>query len=205
MGKFKKMLAVVLAGSVMLGMAGCSKGNKIKALTKKEYKKILKDELDIDNGDIYILDGLGRNRKGKEIEGELIQTRYESCMIFIELYDDEDIAADYFDGLIEYAEAFEEDEKRSEAFEHFDGEMVYSKEENAGYIIVTCDGGPVPGFFGDANQNKKDFYGAAYYSDNVVVRIVPEAGIYEDGDSKHIIEIIEALGYPTMEDVGDTK
>lgn len=205
MGKFKKMLAVVLAGSVMLGLTGCSKGNKIKALAKKEYKKVLKNELDIDNGDIYTLDGLGRDRKGEEVEGDLIQAKYESCMIFIEIYDDAEIAEDYFDGLIELTEAFAGDERRMENFEMCDGELIYESNDGYGYIIMTCNAGPVLSFFGDANVSTEDFYGAVYYADNVVVRIVPEAGIYEDGDSKHIIEIIEALGYPTMEDVGDTK
>lgn len=204
MGKFKKMLAVVLAGSVMLGMAGCSKGNKIKALTEKEYKKILLDDVGVEKDDYHTFDGAGLGQI-KAYDGETIQARYKSCVAFISIFDEADDAEDFFEELIGYTEDFAGDERRMENLEMCDGELIYESNDGYGYIIMTCNAGPVLSFFGDANVSTEDFYGAVYYADNVVVRIVPEAGIYEDGDSKHIIEIIEALGYPTMEDVGDSK
>ncbi len=45
-----------------------------------------------------------------------------------------------------------------------------------------------------------DFYGAVYFSDNVIVRIQPDSA-FGDSDSDDVLEIIEAFGYPTLEDV----
>ncbi|MCQ2532699.1 MAG: hypothetical protein MJ093_08360 [Saccharofermentans sp.] len=199
MGKFKKMVAAFLAGSMLFALAGC--GKKIKAYDEDGYYDILENKLDIDEDSISSLDGIGY-RGSKMIEGTLIQTMYEECTIFIAIYDDEDDAEETFDEMFDMAEDFEDNEDLFEVFKKFDGELAYNKDDNTGYIIVSTNGGTNLRFFGDINMSREDFYGAVYYSENVIVRIMPY-GNYENGDSEHIVEIIEALGYPTLEDVKD--
>lgn len=198
MKKFEKLVAATLAGSMLFALVGC--GNKIKVYDEDGYYDILEKKLDIDEDDITSLDGIGY-RGSKMIEGTLIQTFYEGCNIFIAIYDDEDDAEETFEDLINQTENFEDDESRFDIFEEFDGELAYDMDENTGYIIERCDGGPNLPFFGDINYGREDFYGAVYYSENVIVRIQPYEMEYEDGDSEYILEIIEALGYPTLEDV----
>lgn len=197
MAKFKKIVAATLAGSMLFALAGC--GNKIKAYDEDGYYDILEKKLDIDEDDINSLDGIGY-RGSKMIEGTLIQTRYEDCTIFIAIYDDKDDAEEAFEDLINKTEDFEDDETYSELFEEFDGELAYNMDGNTGYIIESCEGGPNLPFFGDRNMGHSDFYGAVYFSDNVIVRIQPDSA-FGDSDSDDVLEIIEAFGYPTLEDV----
>ena len=200
MGKFKKMVATLLAGTMLFALAGC--GKKIKAYDEDGYYDILENKLDIDEDDIYSLDGIGY-RGSKMIEGTLIQTMYENCTIIIAIYDDEDDAEEAFEDMFDMAEDFEDDDPRFEVFEDNDGELAYDMDDNTGYVIVSVDGGPNLRFFGDINMSREDFYGAAYYTENVIVRIMPYGPDYEDGDSDYVLEIIDALGYPTLEDVKD--
>ena len=199
MKNIKKLVAAVMVCSFLFALAGCTKKWEIKAYDEDEYMEILEDKLGIDEDDIDIFDNLG-HRGSELIEGTYIQTHYGNCSIFISLFDHDSDAEDTFDSMLDQIDEFEDDSDRHELFEENDGELAYHEEDDTGYILCRSNEYFMPSFGGDINMRREDCYVAAFYCDDVIVRIIPH-NEYEKGDSEQIIEIIEAFGYPTLEDV----
>jgi len=172
----KGIISVVLAGSMMMSLAGCANFNLI---TYKDFKKALEDALDMDDDDI-------REYKNSSVDGN--ETKHEvyandgKCRYAFIEFDDADDAVDYFEEVYdEFEDTLKDDD--------FDGSYKKAYNENAqtGYILLNGD------------SDNDDFmdgkvYGGVFLKENTIVIVM--ANSQKSSDMEDIDAMLSAIGYP---------
>jgi len=176
MKKFKALGAGLMAGIMLLSVAGCV---SFKATDKKTFESALEDALDLEEDEDYW-----------EVEDDYIWI--DDCDTYVYGYDGNcyyaflefdkaEDAADYFDDY--YYDDFEDMIKDKD----FDGNYKMSFDgKTSGYIIFNGEA--------DSDFADDDIYGGVYCKDGVVV--VAYALSDKKSDIEDINAFLKAIGYP---------
>lgn len=178
MKKFKALAAGLMAGVMLLSLAGCA---NFKATDKKSFEKALEDELDLDEDDDYYVyedDYTWIDDCDTAIYGYDGRCYY----VFLEFDDPED-AFDYFEDV--YYDDFEDMIKDKD----FEGKHAMSINEKASTGYMTFDGESDSDDFYD-----DDIYGGVYCKDGIIVVAIAVSD--KNSDKEDINAFLKAIGYP---------
>ena len=184
MKKVKSAIALIMAVSMLFSMTACTSG--VKEYDEDSFKKVLEDDLKIDEDDIII----AKSDSSNGSPDAMIITAVNGCARVIAYFcDDEDDAKDYFEN--EYEE-FENSFKTKS----FKGNYSYLKTDSYGYIVLNGhDSGTT--IFGDLHRTGP-IYAGVYYKGSMLVYIMPE-GIQKEGKADDdLSELIDAFGFPNV-------
>lgn len=119
MKRIKVLASVAVIGSMLLAMTGC--GDKVNYIEKKEFKKILKNELDMEEDDDFFRYDSGYY--------DSISAYYEDVNIDARWYDDADDAYDYFEDAYDaVVDAAEDGDIK--------GDCKYDFKETSGFFTI---------------------------------------------------------------------
>ena len=119
MKKIKVLTSIAIVGSMLMAMTGC--GTKVNYIEKKEFKKILKNELDMEEDEDYFTYDTD--------DYDSISAYYEDVSIEAMWYDDADDAYDEFADIYdEFVDAAEDGDIK--------GDCKYDLNETAGYFTM---------------------------------------------------------------------
>lgn len=173
----KGAVSAVLAGSMMLSIAGCANFNLI---TYKDFKNALEEALEMDD-DEY------REYKNSSVSGS--DTKHEvyandgNCRYAFIEFDDAEDAFDYFEDIYDEFEDTIEDKD-------FDGNYKKGLVEGSsasGYILVN----------GDSDNSEfidGKCYGGIFLKENTIVIVMANSNKSKDMDK--IDAMLNAIGYP---------
>lgn len=206
MKNFKRFIVVALAFSMVLSIAACNSEsvNTTEETTTEQqteiatetsieaeqsrftevempFKERLINMLGISSEDITITDGSSLSYNA--FEGEYLWVSHDGTAIQCVVYDDTEEAVGAFEEFYnKFLENFD--------LLGFDGEYVYVRNEDYGFVVVNGSN-PGTNIFGDRNVSGNEFYYGMYLYDNEVITIFNmESNI--EGTS----EVIRLLGLP---------
>ena len=167
MKKIKVLTSIALIGSMLLAMTGC--GTKVNYIEKKEFKKLLKNELDMEEDEDFYVYNYN--------EYDRISAYYGDVTIRAAWYDDEDDAYDEFEDMYdEVADGIEDGD--------FKGDSKLDIQDTTGYIMVN---GKMDGDYA---------YGGIYFCDNMIVQVSTESK--RDRAIEGVNEVLDVLGLPSL-------
>jgi len=178
---FKSTVALITTIVMMFSLTACSK--KPKEYDKDSITSLLKDELKIDEDEIYVYDSDGENGSP---EGTSVTAKYDDARIIVLIYDDADEANEAFN------EAYKEFQDQFNLNDRFKGDFLCNNSDDYGYIVINGNESGV-NVFGDIFATGS-LYGGLYYSGSMITMVRPEGPDSFSG----VNEVIEALGYPNV-------
>ncbi|MBO4637138.1 MAG: hypothetical protein J5685_08350 [Clostridiales bacterium] len=169
----RSAVTFLLAGAMMMSLAGCAK--KIEPLKAKDFKDALENALDVDEDEYLEIDN---------DNVEVVMYSEGKYVMLYRQYDDEDDAADWFEDTLDDFEDAVDDKD-------FTGRhrQVYNENGGYGYILFNGENEGSGELMGDGH-----IYGGIYWAEDTIVYIfcASDKDKYIDG----VNAVLRELGYP---------
>ncbi|MBR2524733.1 MAG: hypothetical protein IKE53_09910 [Clostridiales bacterium] len=181
MRKVRSAIALVMVFPMLFSLTACSKS--VKEYDKESFLAVLKDDLKIEDDDIYETEVDEHNGVG---DGVVVAARHGHAMITVQFCDDAADAKKAFDKDYEsFLDTFNKNDQ-------FKGDYIAEQTSNGGYIVIKGSA-PETDIFGDRNRTG-DVYGGYYCSGSMIMLVMSQSA----DDFDDVGEIISALGLPNV-------
>ena len=181
MRKAKSAIALVMVCSMLFSLTACTKS--VKEYDKESFLAVIKDDLKIDDENIYESEVDETNGIG---DGVVVAARYEGALVTAQFCDDASDAKRTFDADYEsFLDTFNKNDQ-------FKGDYDANQTEDGGYIVVKGSA-PETAIFGERNRTG-NVYAGYYCSGSMIMLVVSQS----EDDFDEIDQIISALGLPNV-------